>query len=102
MGVILSSQTHITNLEEHHLLVKVGSMDLIELHLHKFMSYFPILFMVTDIQVSEINNSTLVTILLENPKTIMSYEAKERAVFGDSGCTTLLFRVSEESKNIQN
>jgi hypothetical protein len=99
MGIILDSQKHFTDLVANKLMVKIGSMSSITLFIHS--SNFPILFMITDIPVSQIINSTLVTVLVSNPKTIIAYEAKERVVFtSDFYCDTVLFRVSEESKKI--
>jgi hypothetical protein len=102
MGVILSTQGQSINISHNKLIVKVGSMPSITLQIPGYISYFPVLFMITDIPVSEIRNNTTVAVLISNPKTIIDYEARERAVFTrDSECTTLLFKVSQESKNLE-
>jgi len=102
MGIIISLQPFIPDLSDHKLMVKVGSMPPITLQIHKFMSNFPILFMINNITVSQSSNTAMVAVLITDPKTIIAYEAREKAVFTSASNTaTLLFRVSEESKNIR-
>jgi hypothetical protein len=103
MGIIISLQPFIPDLTDHRLIVNVGSMPPITLQIHKFMSNFPILFMINDITVSQSRNTAMVSISITDPKTSIAYEATEKAVFTSaSNSATLLFRVSEKSKNIQN
>ncbi len=99
MGIILNTDQQMDSILNNELLVKVGTMPSITFNIH--LNFFPVLFMITDIPVSQIGNSTLVAIRITTPSSIIAYEARERAVFCDvNECTTLLFKVAEESKNI--
>jgi hypothetical protein len=100
MGIILNTQPYIFDLSNNKLSVKVGSMDMITMDIHSYTTMFPILFMVTNIPVSEIQNSTSVAVLIRNTKTIFAFEARGKTVItSDSECSTMFFRVSQERKN---
>jgi hypothetical protein len=81
------------------LLLEAGTMPSITFHIHN--QSFPVVFMITDIPLSQNANSTLVTASIKNTSGVVVYEARKRVVFGcDNECTTVLLKVTEDSKNM--
>ncbi len=99
MGIIVNTQRQSNLLANSKLLLEAGKMPSITFHIHH--QSFPVIFMITDIPLSQNENSTLVTALIKNTSGVVLYEARRRAVFGcDNECTTVLLRVAEDSKNM--
>ncbi|CAF4382413.1 unnamed protein product, partial [Rotaria sp. Silwood2] len=95
MGVIVNTEQELVDIKNNKLVVKVGTMPSIKLHIH--INFFPVLFMITDILISQVVNSTSVAVLITNPLSIIAYEARKSAIFSiNNECTTLLFKVAEE------
>ncbi|CAF3913632.1 unnamed protein product, partial [Rotaria sp. Silwood1] len=95
MGVIVNTEHESVDIKNNKLVIKVGTMPSVKLHI--YVNSFPVLFMITDIPISQVINSTFVTVLITSPLSIIAYEARKSAKFNiNNECTTLLFKVAEE------
>lgn len=77
----------------------MGSMPSIRYDLNLFTQSFPILFMITDISLSELGNSSLITVLVSSVASNFTYQGSEKTTFANDGrCSTVILRSSPESK----
>ena len=100
LGVIIDAQRQEThNLLGSQLIVRVGSMPAVHFDLHPLTSCFPVVFMISNIPESELQNCSRVDTLLSNPQNIFTYQGRGNTSLTNHGrCSTIVIRTSAESK----
>jgi hypothetical protein len=99
MGIVLSTASSVSYLQGSELIVKVGSMNETRLSINQ--ATYPILFMLTNIQTSQNNDPTIVSLLINVKPSYKTYRARQSIdLHVGNPCNSLIFKIAEESKNI--
>lgn len=103
IGIIVNTDDHLHNIQYGNLNVKVGGLQQIGLKI--VYPYFPIHFMIPNISIPDGENSTEIKILMTSLSSSILYQATKivnlnTGCNGNGGCETILFKVSEASKNV--